>query len=708
MVNVTTSSAEDSAESQDLSGWQVILRQEDDRRVVLYHPENQRLLVNRDAGWNRVLPSSRIEGVTGVNVRSPCPLCGQSKGEDVEETRWTMPSQTYCEDKPFMASNYFRLLAQSSNTSSNAAPDVSDEAGLHRSALNEGYYSKFFVEERRLGSGSRGSVFLCQHVVDDVHLGRYAVKKIPVGNNHMWLVNMLREVRILEELHHPNIISYKHTWLENSKTSDFGVSVPCLFVLTEFANSGNLAQYMTDDEDDDGALDAATLRQRSKPSFEKRRRLLKKLKSIRADASGSQADTNSARKLRLLPENIVWKFFMDVLSGLDHLHRHNIVHRDLKPQNLLLHLEENATVPRVLLSDFGECEFLTKLDGRHRTGATGTIEFVAPELLEIDTDGSYFRQYDKRCDIWSLGVVLYQLSYSQLPWDAVPGDSAALTSEILKYSKLSREQFARARRSTELQLLIQNILVRNPDMRPTTSSLLDIVSSFLSSTEGVPPPSPLVSAQAMRDSSQMVHMTDSSSELEHLPLLLDSASTVECLPAEPVYVPTNGHPKAPGPTAGEEPFETSSQVSSEAVLGPQVAQRGDWTYYVDIILQLALAVAKLRFCLDLSRGAQITDSVILPIASADMLALTFRWPWIVHIIVLIFEALWLFWTARNLYAASAASNPLTADPPGSPLHVLSHVTARNVALVLLLSVAVDIVSAHFNKHRRKRKRDSAN
>ena len=59
-------------------------------------------------------------------------------------------------------------------------------------------------------------------------LGRFAVKKIAVGESHTYLVDTLREVRLLEELRHPNIVTYHHSWLETAQFSSFGPKVPTL------------------------------------------------------------------------------------------------------------------------------------------------------------------------------------------------------------------------------------------------------------------------------------------------------------------------------------------------------------------------------------------------------------------------------------------------------------------------------------------------
>ena len=95
--------------------------------------------------------------------------------------------------------------------------------------MAEGYFKTFFQEEYKLGMGANGSVFLCQvyiyiisarflnvadylrsqHVLDGNPLGHFAVKKIAVGNSHSYLLKILTEVRLLERLHHPNIVTYQ-------------------------------------------------------------------------------------------------------------------------------------------------------------------------------------------------------------------------------------------------------------------------------------------------------------------------------------------------------------------------------------------------------------------------------------------------------------------------------------------------------------------
>jgi serine/threonine protein kinase len=69
--------------------------------------------------------------------------------------------------------------------------------------------------------GAQGSVYLCQHVLNGNALSYHAVKKIAVGNSRSYLVDMLKEVKLLELLRHKNIIPYEHVWIEPARFSRY-------------------------------------------------------------------------------------------------------------------------------------------------------------------------------------------------------------------------------------------------------------------------------------------------------------------------------------------------------------------------------------------------------------------------------------------------------------------------------------------------------
>jgi eukaryotic-like serine/threonine-protein kinase len=108
---------------------------------------------------------------------------------------------------------------------------------------------------------------------------------------------------------------------------------------------------------------------------------------------------------------------IQLAEGLAHAHHHQIIHRDVKTDNILL-TEEG----KVKLTDFG----LAKLRGtihKTKTGSTlGTVAYMSPEQIRGE-------EVDQRSDLWSLGVVLYELLTSHLPF--VGEYEAAVTYAIL-------------------------------------------------------------------------------------------------------------------------------------------------------------------------------------------------------------------------------------------------------------------------------------
>ena len=98
----------------------------------------------------------------------------------------------------------------------------------------------------------------------------------------------------------------------------------------------------------------------------------------------------------------------DVASALDFAGKKGIVHRDVKPENIMVHQSDH----RVVLMDFGIAHGDDSTQGMTQTGrAIGTPHFMSPE----QTKGL---KVDHRSDIYSLGVVLYQLLAGNLPFDA--------------------------------------------------------------------------------------------------------------------------------------------------------------------------------------------------------------------------------------------------------------------------------------------------
>ena len=112
---------------------------------------------------------------------------------------------------------------------------------------------------------------------------------------------------------------------------------------------------------------------------------------------------NLIKKKNGMSEIEAFKYFIDTASAVNFLHENNLVHRDLKPENLLI--DENG---KVKLCDFGWC---VELNNGTRNTFCGTFEYMAPEIINESP-------YDGSIDVWSLGVLLYELIHGYSPFRA--------------------------------------------------------------------------------------------------------------------------------------------------------------------------------------------------------------------------------------------------------------------------------------------------
>ncbi|KAJ8107320.1 hypothetical protein ONZ43_g6771 [Nemania bipapillata] len=330
--------------------------------------EGQIVLRHRNALVIRDHASQRLE-IRGASV-TECPTCKRPLRSSSPERHFDVPPphhESWVDPQYFRmlqaghyeqgglrngqpSSNHVRRLTQpilppssevtaepvgdAEFVSSTSAPQ--EGARIRRDAFSPNYFTRFFVEERELGRGGKGIVLLVRHEIDGCLLGHFACKRVPVGDDHAWLEKVLVEVELLAALSHPNLVSYRHVWLEDVQIHRFGPSVACAFILQQYCNGGDLLRYVVGDQPKQATKEQlkAQMRRRSKGHGERP-----------ADVSPTQ------RRLSL---EEIYPLFKDITSGLAYLHSTNYVHRDLKPSNCLLHHENGKLT--CLISDFGEVQ----------------------------------------------------------------------------------------------------------------------------------------------------------------------------------------------------------------------------------------------------------------------------------------------------------------------------------------------------------------
>ena len=155
-----------------------------------------------------------------------------------------------------------------------------------------------------------------------------------------------------------------------------------------------------------------------------------------------------------LTEAKAFDYFIQVVNAVYYLHNNNIIHRDIKPENILIGNDN-----KIKLCDFGWAKELTL---ENRSTFCGTVEYMAPEIVGSEN-------YDYSVDIWSLGILLYELLYGHSPFKASNTKNVILNIKTheLTYDDKNKQI------SKSCKDLIQKLLVSNPQKRLKIKDILE-------------------------------------------------------------------------------------------------------------------------------------------------------------------------------------------------------------------------------------------
>jgi eukaryotic-like serine/threonine-protein kinase len=190
-----------------------------------------------------------------------------------------------------------------------------------------------------------------------------------------------------------------------------------------------------------------------------------------------------------LPVETVIRYGEQISDALAHAHEHGIVHRDLKSANIVI-----TPDGRVKVLDFGlaKRDAAEGISGKTQSlqsqsgedAMAGTLHYMAPEVFRGEAP-------DSRCDIWSLGVVLYEMAAGKRPFTG--RTSYELTSAILHDSAPPMP----AKIGPGLRAVIDRCLAKEPGQRYQRASEVRAALEMLQTGSAVFPPATAVTAPAI-------------------------------------------------------------------------------------------------------------------------------------------------------------------------------------------------------------------
>jgi len=268
-----------------------------------------------------------------------------------------------------------------------------DTGGLEDCEYVEDDHLCYFKILKLLGTGSSSKVVLGVNTLNNEHVAIKIIKRKHEQEFKKHDFRIFREVIMSSMINHPYVVRLKN----------FMFSTSYYFLIFEYINGKQLYDVIVDE----GYLD----------------------------------------------EKVARRYFRQILSAIDYIHKNSIVHRDLKIENILLDENDNIKIIDFGLSNFYDSKMLLNT-------FCGSLYFAAPELLQGK------RYCGPEIDVWSLGVILFVLLNGSVPFD--DKDVGHLQDKI-KDGKFKFE----INISENAKKLIKNMLQSDPLQRINLQQIID-------------------------------------------------------------------------------------------------------------------------------------------------------------------------------------------------------------------------------------------
>src|SRR5215510_14071262 len=338
-----------------------------------------------------------------------------------------------------------------------------------------------YLLERRLGQGGMGVVFQARHIfLKTAHAIKVILPDL-VGNDPMLATRFRQEARAAAAIRHPNIIA----------VTDFGVvrgTMP--FLVMEFVKGRSLQDILTKE----GAM----------------------------------------------PPQRAWEFISAIAAGVGAAHRQNIVHRDLKPLNIMIQddvpIAEGVKILEFGLAKIKSGELLGSFVQAQTSGLMGSPFYMAPEQWSDE-------EPDARADIYSIGVILYQMLSGEVPFKG-----SSIPSIMKKHLTLPPPSFQSMGVSVPpaIEAVVRHALEKEVEAR------IDSIPTFLRDLQAAFNSSPVVAA-ALRPT-----------------IVMDPNKTVASLNTQPPPAPDLSNTAVHPPVAPETNFGASFDSMAGTVSGAQL------------------------------------------------------------------------------------------------------------------------------------------